>query len=254
MPVITGNIENEKLLTVISKKIHTNNKAKSIAFVLSLLIHSSLVAAILYFTPQKVIRPLEIKDEKIISISFYSPAQKNTKTQTKVTKTKPKTLQTKKTIKPKKQVIKKIKSLQKSSITPKSVVSSSEVIPAVNTQVEPIVNNEIKDFDSPKSLKKLPLLEQEISPHVLGQIRTMIQNSLIYPSIAKRMRLEGIVVVSFVLTQDGCVENAIIHTKSGSHTLDSKALKTVVALSGEYPHLNKKVDLQIPISFSLKNS
>jgi len=93
-----------------------------------------------------------------------------------------------------------------------------------------------------------------VDPSILGKIRAMIQKSLIYPSMAKRLRLEGVVYITFVLTQDGYVKKAQIVQKSGSGVLDSRALETVKNLSGEYPRLSGEMQLKVPIVFSLKKS
>ena len=82
----------------------------------------------------------------------------------------------------------------------------------------------------------------------------MIQRSLIYPSMAKRLRLEGVVYIRFVLTPDGYVKKAEIVEKSGSGLLDRRALETVKDLSGEYPRLSREMQLKIPIVFSLRKS
>ena len=79
----------------------------------------------------------------------------------------------------------------------------------------------------------------------------MIENALTYPAIARRLRLEGTAVVSFILRPNGLVEKAEIATTSGSTLLDAKALQTVLGLSGEYPTLTRTAFLKIPITFTL---
>ena len=147
-------------------------------------------------------------------------------------------------------MVKEDKTLEKELIVATNRLTPSEVL---TPQASPMpTNTKTKTKAEEKVSKKEST--QSISSNTLGEIRSLIQDSLVYPAIARRMKIEGIVVVSFVLTQDGHVESANILTRSGSSSLDKKALNTVLALSGQYPHLTKKIDLQIPVSFSLKNS
>ncbi|MCX6076508.1 MAG: TonB family protein [Campylobacterales bacterium] len=105
--------------------------------------------------------------------------------------------------------------------------------------------------DMPNTLLAPSESSSQIDFTAIELIRAMIQNFLVYPAMAK---IDRVVVVSFVLTRDARVESAIIFNNSGSSSLDSKAIQTVLALSGEYLQLNKEVQLQIPIAFSLKKS
>ena len=112
-------------------------------------------------------------------------------------------------------------------------------------------------MNSPSFKKDLPTNKiqlNDIGKAELAKIRLMIENSLSYPAIAKKLRLEGVVVVSFSLKTDGCLQNLQIVSSSGSSALDNKALQTVSSLDGEYPHLVKNVDLKLPIAFSLHKS
>ena len=113
-----------------------------------------------------------------------------------------------------------------------------------------------KNLNSPSISKTAPKKAQkfDIGKEQLAHIRTMIENALIYPAIAKKLRLEGVVTVSFSLRPDGYVQDIQIVSSSGSSVLDNKAIATISSLNGEYPHLEQKVDLSLPIAFSLHNS
>ena len=89
---------------------------------------------------------------------------------------------------------------------------------------------------------------------VLGQIRAMIENAVIYPAVARRLRIEGVVTLSFVLTPNGNVAKAEVLHSSGSSVLDHKALDVLWELSGGFPSLETATQLTIPIAFTLKNS
>ena len=82
----------------------------------------------------------------------------------------------------------------------------------------------------------------------------MIENAITYPAIARKLRVEGVVLVTFTLKPDGTVETAHVKSTSGSSVLDTKAIQTILSLSGDYPKLGKTVELSIPIAFSLTKS
>ena len=89
---------------------------------------------------------------------------------------------------------------------------------------------------------------------VLGQIRAMIEQAVTYPAVARRLRIEGVVTLSFMLTPNGHVAKAEVLRSSGSTVLDRKALNTLWELSGGFPSLESATQLTIPIAFTLKNS
>lgn len=243
------------------------NKTK--ALFISLLLHSTLVAALVYSsTRSKIQTPMNQEKETKMIVSLLSPPPKSL-TPKVVTPAKP-TLMPKQTPKPKpkpRPIVKKKVPLkkvvekkpmpplkekptpQKETIVQETPLPPSEVSPKEVVKMASSKPTQVKTVQTPA-----PKQLQEISPSQLAQIRSMIQNSLVYPSIARRLKIEGVVTVAFVLSADGRVISADIVTRSGNSALDKKALSTVLALSGEYPHLNRKIDLQIPISFSLKNS
>lgn len=275
--------------SLISKKIYNYDLTTLKAFIFSLLLHTSLFAMLFVWRPNITIEPIK-EEPNVVALSLVAPPSVSvapkTPTQRPAAIVEP---IVEKRVAPKKRVTPKKVVAAKKRVVTKKVVPLKEAKPL--KKVEPIkelaplpkqpaqkealqdtktaLPSEVSTSQPPKtaplqaaSTQKSTPTQREISSaeslsissSTLGEIRSLIQNSLVYPAIARRMKIEGVVVVSFVLTQDGHVQSANILTPSGSRTLDKKALKTVLALSGEYPHLNKKVDLQIPISFSLKNS
>lgn len=244
------------------------------AFIASLFIHTTLVAAGIYISNKETPKP--VTENKVsIKLSSYAPvAMATPKVKESV---KPKKPVIKKEIPkktpPKKVVVKKDipKEIPLEKPTPQKIAPKQEevfetVLPS--EAFTPPVSNEIADLDSTEktlySPKTQDFVQQDTPQHpqeqdsvddiTLSLIRNMIQNSLVYPALAKRLKIEGVVVVSFILTRDGRVEDATIVAKSKSTSLDTKALQTVTSLSGKYPQLEKTIQLQIPIAFSLKKS
>ena len=82
----------------------------------------------------------------------------------------------------------------------------------------------------------------------------MIENAISYPTSARRLKIEGVVVLSFVLSPNGNVVKAEVLDSSGSSLLDRRALNTLWELSGDFPSLESATQLTIPITFPLKKS
>jgi periplasmic protein TonB len=151
---------------------------------------------------------------------------------------------------------------QKSALLPKPAVHSLETVTSQLSKKSRVVRTSAKPVASPRSIapqktnttSKPPKASGSVSASTLAQIRKLIQSALIYPIIARKLGVEGVVIVSFVLTKKGVIQQAKIVTTSGSDSLDTEALNTIYDLSGNYPKLTKKISIQMPISFTLSNS
>ncbi|MCD6258630.1 MAG: energy transducer TonB [Helicobacteraceae bacterium] len=232
-------------------------------FLLSVGIHSTLVAATLLMAQDNE-TPMAQESRVILSLSNYTVVKQEPKPQ-QIQKNTPKKEEPKKTIK--KEIKKEV--VQKKQTTPQQTVQKKEIVPPAEA-FAPQKSNEVAPVEEIQEISRAPKQEKtvtkavqqatakqnspQIDPTTLGQIRFMIQNSLVYPAMARRLKIEGVVLVHFILTRDGRVKSALIEQKSGSTSLDSKALETVLGLSGEYPKLPKEMQLKIPIAFSLKHS
>jgi protein TonB len=258
---------------VISKKIYSDDALlKFKSFLISLALHCGIFIAVWNIAPMKKSKPILLDaQEKTIQISLANIAPLATTPQKSVSKKqdsiqKPRVQIPSKTITQQKPIVSKTvetKTPQKSEPQITSAVPSSEAFapqpsspPEHSTNVSSMEASFFKVMNSP-SLSKAPpkkAQQNDIGKEQLAHIRTMIENALCYPAIAKKLRLEGVVTVSFSLRSNGYVENIQIVSSSGSSVLDKKALQTVASLDGAYPHLEEKVDLTLPISFSLHKS
>ncbi|MDY0120796.1 MAG: TonB family protein [Sulfurimonas sp.] len=234
-------------------------------FLLSVGIHSTLVAATLLMAQENETPKIQ-ESRMALSLSSYVVAKQEPIPQP-VKKSVPKKEVKKQETKVKKEIKKEV--VQKKQTTPQQTVQKKEIVPPAEA-FAPQKSNEVAPVEEIQEISRAPKQEKtvtkavqqatpkqnspQIDPTTLGQIRFMIQNSLIYPSMARRLKIEGVVYVAFTLTRDGRVKSASIEQKSGSTSLDSKALETVLGLSGEYPKLPKEMQLKIPIAFSLKHS
>ncbi|MBU0632207.1 energy transducer TonB [bacterium] len=244
---------------VISNKIYLNNgdflKLKS--FILSLSLH---VTVLLLVFRSDIAEPVPLHaEEKTVVVSLAEYVQEEPKNEV-LKAVVPKIEKKQKNKRVKK--VEKVKTLQKIPPVISKVVKSSEAFTPQRPNVEQKAKEDSVTADSshvtsPSINKMLPTKKahfNDIGKEELAKIRLMIEKALCYPAIAKKLGIEGVVVVSFSLNTQGCLEDIHIVSSSGSSTLDKKALQTVSSLDGEYPHLEKKVDLKIPIAFSLKKS
>ncbi|UFH58017.1 energy transducer TonB [Sulfurovum mangrovi] len=253
---------------------------KYLPLLLSLLIHTTLVAATLFVSTEEKNKQLE--QRLTISLSSYTAVEESDPlkqekvdpepkpTEERIEKQPPEKETIREEVVEKKKVVKKKPEIKeketerKKEDAPRKKIEKKKQIKKPQKVSKPKVSKKEKKKISPIHSKKKSLSidknapkeaqSSSIDPSILGKIRAMIQRSLIYPSMAKRLRVEGVVYITFVLTQEGYVKEAHIVQKSGSALLDKRALETVKDLSGEYPRLSREMQLKIPIVFSLKKS
>jgi len=221
------------------------NKTKTIAFFISIFIHTSLIAASVMFLrePEKP----QNKTEKriVVSLSEYVKPQvkkADPKIQKEVLKEKPK------------KIVKKKEFLEKVKPLKKQLIEKEEK--EIKKTVENVLEKKVLQSKKITKLETLPKepKKETIEASFLDEIRLLIQSSLRYPSMARRLKIQGVVLVSFKLDKNAKVVIASVKKSSGSSLLDSRALDTVKDLSGRYPTLSKTVELKIPIAFSLNKN
>ena len=250
--------------TVILEKIQRNDSlARNIkSFIASLAIYVTLAMLVLHFTADHTIQLPKPEEKITISLAEFASTSGDID-QTK--KSQPNNNPSKPIAKPRihKNVSRTTPSTTLEKIPSQSpMVSSEESALLAPSRVAPsILPSPLTDSphlnvspETKNELQRSPHSSNEIGGATLGQIRAMIENAVTYPAIARKLRLEGVVMVFFVLKQDGTVQTAKVVTTSGSDILDKKAIQTILSLSGQYPALGKTFELSIPIAFSLKKS
>ncbi len=85
----------------------------------------------------------------------------------------------------------------------------------------------------------------------LARISELLREHLYYPRMARKRRIQGEVVASFVVETDGTVHNLSIK-KHSRPILDRAAIETVESLSGKLPHPKNRLELEVPIRFVLR--
>jgi protein TonB len=72
-----------------------------------------------------------------------------------------------------------------------------------------------------------------------------------YPQIAKKMGWKGKVVVSFLIKENGNVENSKILTSSGYEVLDRNVMETIHEVQ-PFPKPPVRAELIIPVVYALR--
>jgi periplasmic protein TonB len=247
---------------VVSNKIQYSNSLLNLkSFAASFGIHATFLAILFYMAAHNTIPLTKGEERVVISLAeFASTSGDIHKLEQQV--------EHKEIIKPVPNVIpKKDQTPPPTPTTPERIATkqptlSSEASAPLAVPQHPSAPPSTDVHDSPhsapttseKEVPKNPVLENQIGGAALGHIRAMIENAITYPAIARKLRLEGVVLVMFVLRPDGTVETAQIKSSSGSNLLDTKAIQTILSLSGDYPALGKTFELSIPIAFNLHKS
>jgi len=99
---------------------------------------------------------------------------------------------------------------------------------------------------SPEKARERFLLEK------LHLISNLVRKHLEYPLLARRMGWEGKVIISFILTEEGKIEEVKIESSSGYKVLDESAVKALFASSKYFPHPPVKVKIKLPINYRLE--
>jgi protein TonB len=81
-------------------------------------------------------------------------------------------------------------------------------------------------------------------------IRDLIAGRVVYPNVAVRMGWSGRVAVSFVIREDGDVEELRVAKTSGYPMLDADAVKTV-RRSAPFPRPPVRARLVVPVEYML---
>ena len=82
-------------------------------------------------------------------------------------------------------------------------------------------------------------------------IRDLVLKRLTYPPEAKKRGWEGVVLVCFVIRENGIVEQLRVMKSSGHEVLDEHAIRTIRSVQ-PYPRPPVKAELIIPIAFKLE--
>lgn len=140
---------------------------------------------------------------------------------------------------------KKIEKPKKENIQKKVV--KEPIIEKNQNLLEPKQNTLVEE----KQLTTKPQIDEkkEYLDKNLALIRSLINENVKYPSKAKKLSIEGIVVVKFKILEDGSVEN--IQIIDGHALLRSSTIEAIEEASKSFPKSEMSIEIQIPIEYKL---
>ncbi|EGB2777573.1 energy transducer TonB [Campylobacter upsaliensis] len=123
------------------------------------------------------------------------------------------------------------------NLTPKQ---SSKIAPSKKTQA--------------KSLNETASLTPKQSEEsTLNKIQEAIQKAQIYPPIAQKKRMIGVVKVEFMWMSDKTLADLKIVQSSGYTLLDKSALESIRKASLNFPSHERNLKITLPISYEIKS-
>lgn len=123
------------------------------------------------------------------------------------------------------------KTVQQSLQTPTKKTN----LPPKNTQTKQVIS----DFEIQSFLKKVY--------YIIYQHKS-------YPLRAKKLHIQGEVIVHFTLFSNGEISDIKIMKSSGAKFLDEHAIETIIDASDSFPKPPSKMEMKIPIKYFLKNN
>ncbi|EMI4815319.1 energy transducer TonB [Campylobacter upsaliensis] len=135
---------------------------------------------------------------------------------------------------------------QSFKIAPKKSQSKTSAKP-LNERIE---NSNLKSNESTKSSILSSKQSEEIA---LNKIREAIQKAQIYPLIAQKKRMSGVVKVEFIWKSDKTLADLKIIQSSGYTLLDKSALESIRKASLNFPSYERNLKITLPISYEIKS-
>lgn len=151
------------------------------------------------------------------------------------------------------------KVVEKKEIAPKKVVkeekksSKEEIKPTVeNKIISEIQEDKEKIVETKIDKNNIQNVNSDSKEYVdknLALIRNLINENVKYPPKARKLSIQGIVVVKFKILENGTVEN--IEIVEGHTLLQSSTIEAIEEASKKFPKSNSTIEIQIPIEYKL---
>jgi len=240
------------------------------SFFLTVLIYVSIATLFLFANPFEKLQS-EKKDEKKIRLNYVQivkpiPEKKVQENQTKAKElvvekkvkkviTKPKKIETKKIVKAKAKAKKKIvKKVEKKKIVKKTKKEIVKNIPKKinkpkNTPIEKVVTKQIKKPINPTPVKKVVNYEEDFLANHLHMIKKEIQKNIMYSKRARKLKIQGKVLVEFCLTKSGEIKR--VKTIKGHKLLQKSTINAIYSASVNFPKVQRTITIRVPIEYKL---
>lgn len=222
------------------------------SFLIASLVYSFLGFAIFYFYKNSKVEIEEKKSIQKISLNHIELKEEPKKEDVKELveeKIIQKPIEEKKVVeKPTEKKIEKKKEQVVKKETPKKQVEKTFQKEVVEKVLEKVVENHPKnEIVENKVVQKD--IQKEYIDNNLALIRTLINENINYPAKAKKLSIEGIVVVKFKIRENGSVEDIVV--LEGHRFLQNATIEAIEEASKKFPKTNKSIEIQIPIVYKL---
>ncbi len=238
------------------------------SFFLTVLIYVSIATLFLFANPFEKFQS-EKKDEKKIRLNYVQivkpiPEKKVQENQTKAKElvvekkvkkviTKPRKIEPKKIVKAKvkEKIVKKVEKKKIVKKTKKEIVKNipKKINKPKNTPIEKVVTKQIKKPINPTPIKKVVNYEEDFLTNHLHMIKKEIQKNIMYSKRARKLKIEGKVLVEFCLTKSGEIKR--VKTLKGHKLLQKSTIEAIYSASANFPKVQKTITIRVPIEYRL---
>ena len=223
------------------------------SFFIAFFFYTILLFCIFYFILNNEIIIKKIEEPKLISLNHIElvPEIKQEVVKVEEQKKEIEKIVEKSVEIPKPIIQKKIEKLKEEKVIEKKSVEIQEFKPI--KEVEKVVDNTVveKTKTEEKQLEVKPIIDdkKDYLDKYLAQIRELINKNVKYPSKAKKLSIEGIVIVKFKILEDGRVQN--IEIIQGDKFLQTSTIEAIEEASKNFPKTNQNIEIQVPIEYKL---
>ncbi|EGK8084882.1 energy transducer TonB [Campylobacter lari] len=156
-----------------------------------------------------------------------------------------------KTEQPKQEKIKKPEQTKE-----KAIIQPKKTNTLTNTKAINQLNEKIKPQKTIAQEKNTPTTSQESisltnNNELLKEVKQAIDEALIFPRQAKKMRMSGEILVEFTWTKDKNLLNLKILKSSKYKLLNDSALETIRIASKNFPQYEKTFHIRIPLIYKI---
>ncbi|HEG2582009.1 TPA: energy transducer TonB [Campylobacter lari] len=156
-----------------------------------------------------------------------------------------------KTEQPKQEKIKKLEQTKE-----KAIMQPKKTNTLTNTKAINQLNEKIKPQKTIAQEKNTPITSQESislanNNELLKEVKQAIDEALIYPRQAKKMRMSGEILVEFTWTKYKNLLNLKILKPSKYKLLNDSALETIRIASKNFPQYEKTFHIRIPLIYKI---
>lgn len=137
---------------------------------------------------------------------------------------------------------------KKEQVVKKEIPKKQEEKTAQKEVTKGIVENQPKNEIVENKIVQKDIQKEYIDNN-LALIRTLINENIKYPSKARKLSIEGIVVVKFKISENGNVENIVV--LEGHRFLQNATIEAIEEASKKFPKTDKSIEIQIPIVYKL---